>query len=169
MEDIARIVGVKKPALYYYFPSKQDLLFASLDQFTQRMVDGLEEIYNSSASPVDKLRQTFYFHMTAIARYTSDFTVLLSEFKYLKSRRKKQIIARRDRYEGMVRKMIEDGIDDGTFRPVDAKFAAIALLAVVNWMYHWYRDGQLQPEELASRFWDLYFSGLGAMPGPPPA
>lgn len=57
--------------------------------------------------------------------------------------------------------MVENGIDAGEFRLVDAKFAAISFLAVVNWMYNWYKAGQLQPDELATRFWDLYFRGLG--------
>jgi TetR/AcrR family transcriptional regulator len=165
MEEIARAVGVRKAALYYYFPSKQELLFAILDEFTGGMIEGLEKIYSSPSRPADKLRQAFYYHIDAIAKYIDEFTVLLHETKYLKGRRKKQVIARRDRYESLIRRMIQDGVDCGELRVVDAKFAALSFLGVVNWMYHWYRAGQLPPEELAHHFWDLTYRGLGATSG----
>ncbi|HLB12653.1 MAG TPA: TetR/AcrR family transcriptional regulator [Dehalococcoidia bacterium] len=161
MEDIARVVGVRKAALYYYFPSKQELLFAILDEFTGAMIEGLEKIHASPSGPVEKLRQAFHYHIEALAKRTDEFTVL-TETGRLKGRWRKQVIARRDRYEGVIRKMIQDGVDSGELRVVDAKYAALSFLGVVNWMYQWYRAGELPPEELARLFWDLTYRGLGA-------
>lgn len=161
MEGIARVIGVSKAALYYYFPSKQELLFSIVDEFTGSMIEGLEKISASPNRPVKKLREAFYYHIEALAKRTDEFTVLL-EAKFLKGRRKREIIARRDHYEGLIRKMIQNGVDCGELRVVDAKFAALSFLGVVNWMYQWYRAGQLPPEELARLFWDLTYRGLGA-------
>lgn len=161
MEEIARVVGVRKAALYYYFPSKHEILFTILDEFAQGMIEGIEKIYASPNSSVEKLREAFYYHTEALARRTDEFTVLL-EARFLKPRGRKQIIARRDHYEGLIRKMIQEGVDSGELRVVNAKFAALSFLGVVNWMYQWYRAGQLPPDELARLFWDLTYRGLGA-------
>lgn len=162
MEAIAKIVGVKKPALYYYFPGKQDLLYATLDEFTQQLAEGMESIYDSPSTPTEKLEKCFHYHVESLVTRRDEFTVLLAEFKYLKARRKKQIIARRDRYEGIVRRLVQDGIAAGEFRPVKANFAAMSFLAIANWMYQWYKEGRLRPNELAAHFWDLYLRGLAA-------
>ena len=47
----------------------------------------------------------------------------------------------RDEYERCFRKLIEDGVGEGLFRPLDSKVAALALLGAVNWTVRWFRPG----------------------------
>jgi AcrR family transcriptional regulator len=43
MQDIAKACGASKSMLYHYFPTKDDLLYAMLEEHLQRVIVALEE------------------------------------------------------------------------------------------------------------------------------
>jgi AcrR family transcriptional regulator len=57
MQDIAKACGASKSMLYHYFPTKDDLLYAMLEEHLQRVIVALEEALaadpprRTSASP----------------------------------------------------------------------------------------------------------------------
>jgi hypothetical protein len=70
-------------------------------------------------------------------------------------------INRRDRFEGLWRAMIEQGVKEGSFRSMDRSLATFALLGVLNWMITWYRpNGRMPAEAIADQFADLILEGL---------
>ena len=72
-----------------------------------------------------------------------------------------EIIAARDRYENVLRDLIEKGIKDGEFRAVDPKLAVFGILGAINWIARWYRpEGALHAAELGDRFADYLIGGL---------
>lgn len=160
MEDIAQVVGVRKRALYHYFASKDELLFEILKQPTEVMIEHLQEICSSADSPAEKLRRAFYLHIATMVEHLDELRVLLSETKYLKARRRKQIVALRDKYESLFRKLIREGMESGDLRELDVKLVSFSIMGIGNWINQWYRPGGLSPEALASRFWDMLYGGI---------
>jgi len=57
MSDIAKRLGITKPALYYHFPSKMDLYSMVLDG----VLDGLRAVINEAAHAGDPAAQLRYF------------------------------------------------------------------------------------------------------------
>jgi TetR/AcrR family transcriptional regulator, cholesterol catabolism regulator len=88
-------------------------------------------------------------------------SVLLLEYRSLDPHLKASHMPRRHRFEGIWRGIIEDGIKEGIFSPVDPGLTARALLGLMNWTIMWYReDGSLSPEDIAEKYWKLAVSGL---------
>jgi hypothetical protein len=57
---------------------------------------------------------------------------------------------KRDLYESMLRKTLEEGIQIGEFPPVDIKLTVLAILGMCNWLIQWYRyDGFFSAEYIA--------------------
>jgi hypothetical protein len=54
--------------------------------------------------------------------------------------------------------------EDGSVPPVDADLAAKCCFGVANWMYRWYRPGQIQVEELGRFVADFVVGGLAGEP-----
>jgi hypothetical protein len=83
------------------------------------------------------------------------------EFHALPPEKLRHIIAKRDVYERIVRRAIEQGIRAREFVPGDAKMTALAILGAVNWSARWYRPGGAQtPEEIATKFSNYLVRGL---------
>lgn len=57
MDNLAHETGLAKGAIYLHFPAKTDVILAHIDRTAARVVDGLERIAASSASPADKIRE----------------------------------------------------------------------------------------------------------------
>ena len=52
-----------------------------------------------------------------------------------------------------IRRLIREGIQDGSIHPCDPKMTAFALAGALNWIAHWYREDQsLSGAQIAEAF-----------------
>jgi AcrR family transcriptional regulator len=161
MKDIADAVHLQKASLYHHVTGKQDILVTILDQALDLLIDDMEQVAYSNVSPQEKIRAAM---RTYVKRLTEDIdlaTVLLMEHRSLDDDLRVIHVDRRDRFEALWRGIVQEGIDTGVFRPVDARLTSFAFLGVLNWLITWYRqDGSLSGEQIADRFAELLLSGL---------
>jgi hypothetical protein len=60
-----------------------------------------------------------------------------------------------------IRRLIREGIQDGSVEPCDPKMTAFALAGALNWIAHWYREDQsLTPAQIAGAFVTIFEGGL---------
>src|SRR5205814_1376034 len=60
-----------------------------------------------------------------------------------------------------IRRLIREGVHDGSIAPCDPKLAAFALAGALNWIAHWYREDQsLTGAEIAEAFVAIFEGGL---------
>jgi TetR/AcrR family transcriptional regulator len=159
LEDIAEHLGVRKTALYHYFPDKEAILFdchrnalAELD----RILVGARA-FDSAA---ERLAFVIREHVRVMTD-TLEGSPLAFEVTALAPERQRTIIAGRDRYERALRRVIAQGVEDGEFRRVNPKTAVFAILGAINWIARWYRpEGSLHAEELGLEFAGHLVGGL---------
>jgi len=60
-----------------------------------------------------------------------------------------------------IRRLLREGIADGSIGMCDPKMTAFALAGALNWIAHWYRERQSQsPAQIAEAFVALFDNGL---------
>lgn len=160
VRDIATALQVPQSAIYYYFASKEDILFQVVHSATLSMTEGLEELARQDIPPLQKLEEGVRYHLMGMEKYINELIVLLSDTKHLSPKRRKQVVALRDRYEGVLRGIVAEGVAKGEFRDVDPKFTTLCILGMCNWVYTWYKAGELPPHEIASFFLNIILDGL---------
>lgn len=167
VKDVAAEVGMLKGSLYHYIDSKEDLLFAALDQFHRSALRSLERWRSLGDAPLAKIRAVVHGHVAQIARHPARAAVFHHEFRALSPDRRAAISAARDGYERAVRQLILEGQRGGEVCPdVDAKVESLALLGMLNSVYRWYQPGgEWAPEEIGMRFADLAVASLACTPG----
>jgi hypothetical protein len=74
------------------------------------------------------------------------------------------IHAKRKSYERFVRRIVQQGQQDGTFRSdLDERIVAFGLFGMCNWSSTWLQtDGALSTEQIAQMFVALFLDGLTA-------
>src|SRR4029078_10498271 len=71
------------------------------------------------------------------------------------------VLAQRDTYEETFREIVRQGAEEGLFRRVAPKLAALTLLGALNWTAQWYRPGGgKSARELGEEMADLLVRGL---------
>lgn len=160
MQDIADRLGLVKGNLYYYFKSKQDILFHCHVKCMQASLAALEEAESADGSAAERLRELLVRHIHAI---TEDAYggVLLADLETLSAAQRRRYVTMRDRFEAGVRRLIEAGIKAGEFGARDARLAGFAILGAINWIPKWYRpEGELSAGEIAEAFAGQFLRSL---------
>ena len=159
LDDIALHVGVRKTALYHYFPDKQSILHECHREASaelQRIVDGARTL----PSARDQLRHVIREHVRVMTE-TLEGSPLAFEVTAFSPERQQELMEARDRYERAVRRIIQRGIRSGEFRRMDPKVAVFVILGAINWIARWYRpEGALHATELGEQYADHLVRGM---------
>ncbi len=159
LDDIAEHVGVRKTALYYYFADKEAILYECHRESLAEIVRLTKEARKLDRAS-ERLAHVIREHVRVMTD-TLEGSPLAFEVTALSPKRQQEVIAARDRYERELRKIIDEGIKNGEFRPVNSKIAVFAILGAINWIARWYRpEGSLQAPELGTEFATHLVGGL---------
>jgi AcrR family transcriptional regulator len=160
MRDIAERLGLVKGNLYYYFKSKQDILFHCHVKCIAISLAALDEVRAQRLTPAESLRALLVRHIRNI---TEDVYggVLLTDLESLTPSQRKRYVAMRDQFEHGVRKMIRDGVATGDFAEQNVDLAGFTILGAINWIPKWHRpDGRLSSAEIAHSVADQLLRSL---------
>jgi AcrR family transcriptional regulator len=160
VEEIAASLKMKKGNLYYYFRDKESILFACHQYSLDRLMETLVEIEGADAAPDRKLRRLIVAFVHTILDELQG-TALFLDLEALTPAHRKAVIARRDRFDHGLRRIVTQGIESGVFADADAKLLSFAILGAVNWIPRWYSsNGPATSQEIADRFADFLIAGL---------
>jgi AcrR family transcriptional regulator len=161
MQDLAEALGIQRGSLYHYIAAKEDLLWEIMDRAMTRLWTAVAPVARAPSSAVRRLQEAIAAHLAVAASLRDELTILHVELKSLSPARRREMVARRDRYEALFREILEDGIARGEFREVDVRATAFALLGACNWFTQWFRpDGPLGHAHFARWFSELFLRGL---------
>lgn len=170
MDDIARGVGLAKPTLYHYFPSKDDILRAIHEEFIDLLIDRHEQRSATGLAPEQLLLEVMADILELMETHRGHVRVFFEHHRELPASEREAIKVKRDHYQQFVEELITEGIQKGTFRDTDPHLATLATFGMCNWAYQWYRaGGTLRSREVAYQFWNYLVYGISAgnTPSPP--
>jgi TetR/AcrR family transcriptional regulator, cholesterol catabolism regulator len=163
MNDIADAVGIQKPSLYYFFPSKQELLRAVLRPLVDEPYQELRAIAEGSGEPAAKVVDAMVALGRAFGRYRSGMEILVREKleRHLSPEAFREIMREKAAYTELWRRILREGVRSGCFAPLDDKIIAFAAIGALDWMYAWFDPaGELSGEEIARQIASTFLGGL---------
>jgi AcrR family transcriptional regulator len=162
IQDIADAVGILKGSLYYYINSKEDLLFEILEAAHTDALSIIAETRAVEGSALQRVRKFVTLHVRFNAENLVRMGVFFQDFRSLSPERRRVIVEDRDHYDQFLRSLIREGQQEGVICPdLDPKLTAIAILGMMNWIYHWYRPGAgASAAELAENYADFVVAAL---------
>lgn len=164
VDDICAAAGVSKGAFYHHFPTKQAVFLQLLDNW----LAGLDEQFSQARQGAENVAEIF-MRMTAsvpgIFRDADRRLPMFLEFWAQASRDEavwKATIAPYRRYRDYFASLIQQGIAEGVFRPVDPQAAARLVVALAVGML---LQGLLDPQEddwerLTAECMEIVMNGL---------
>ena len=173
IQEIADAVGLLKGSLYHYINTKEDLLYAVIQEAHQHTAALGYEALNMDGGATEKLTMIVHRHLRGAGANLAKVRVFYNEAGSLSPERLQEILADRDSYEHSLRKVIQAGQDEGAFAPdLDPVLTSIAILAILNSVQQWFRpDGPRTIDEVVDTFTDLILRSVAppadATPGGP--
>lgn len=162
LQDVAAAAGLKRPALYYYVKSKEDLLDKLIVEATSGPAQNLIVIgARKEVDPAERLHAMAYWIVEWVATHSDRFLLLIkSEADLSPASAQKFTEGRRVALDAVIG-VINEGIESGAFRRVDARVAAFGVWGLCNWTAWWYRpDGPLSLQSIAQELADMAVESL---------
>ncbi len=141
MRELAEAVGVRQGALYNHFSGKQALLVDLMASHMETLLATLDPALEGASDPVARLKAFARNHVLHHLDHPDDVFLAYMEIRSLEPENRDQIVTLRDRYEGVLRSILEAGRDEGLFQIADASVHARMLLSMMTGATVWYRDG----------------------------
>ena len=162
MAQLAQACGLSKAGLYHYFPSKDAILFESLDRYTKLLMDRLAEVRTRRLEPRHELGEMVRTLMLQYRDSRAHHVALLNDVKSLEPAAREQIRAQERAVVDQLAETLER-VAPGRFDALTRKPATMALLGMINFTFAWLRpDGPMSHEQYAQLVIDLWERGLGA-------
>ena len=170
MIDIAHQAGIGKGTIYEYFKNKEDILselFAFLFRdFDQQFRKALE----TTVHPVDKLKLIVQIYFVDIFRQFENFTKVVMDFwmaemhseKNLDNNIHSRLYEMYVKYISLISEIIQEGIDQKIFRPVNPEHYAAMLIAIFDGLFlQFFMDiNKSRIDDLANSIVDMYLTSL---------
>lgn len=163
LQDIADATGLTRPALYHYFGSKEDLLSRLVSELTVGPADELGEIRaRAGETATGRLRAMAFAVALRQASQPARFRVLVRSEAELPAALSKVYDQGRRRVLKEFSSVIEEGVRQGEFRPVDPRIAALGVIGLCNWVAWWHHPGdQRADESVAGALADMAVASVG--------
>lgn len=162
LDDLAKELGLTKPALYHYVSSKENLLSQIYIQALESFFSYIYEIPSMEHSPTEKMRLFMRRHLkTVVIENLAMFSVFFSEENQLPKEDFQRIHQEKKKFNKVVEDIIEEGIECGSFRQLNPKLTAYAVIGMCNWLYRWYKpdSSPFSPDEIMDQFITLLEHG----------
>jgi AcrR family transcriptional regulator len=161
MSELGTRLNITKPALYYYFHNKEEILVECYRAGIAAIEGLLDKAAVSQGNGLNKVKAYIEAYAKAIVTHDFGRCVAMLDDAELSPKSRREVRALKRRIDVSIRGYVEEGITDGSVVQCNAKLASFALAGAVNWIGTWYRpEGDLSPDEIASEFANLLTQGL---------
>jgi AcrR family transcriptional regulator len=165
IRDIARATHVSLSGLYYYFQSKEELLFLIQDHALGTLLADLDRLLADVDEPEAKLRVLMENHLRYFLANRAEMKVLAHEVESLSGDYRRTVLDQKRRLTEIASGVLQELTPDSGFDP---RVAVFSLFGMMNWIYTWYRPEYDVPvEHLADQMSRLFLHGYTTRALPP--
>jgi AcrR family transcriptional regulator len=151
LEQVTARLGITRPLFYYYFDSKEDLLWRLIGHLGDELLAAAKPVAELEADPGDKLAALVSAHVTALLGNREAFKIYLNERHLVQGTRHQRLKLGEDAYLRLIAAIIEDGQAAGQFKTADSHVLAMLVTGLAHSVLQWYGPGgALGATELAS-------------------
>jgi AcrR family transcriptional regulator len=159
MQDIARACGASKSMLYHYFETKDDLLFAMLDEHLVLLIAAMEQSFDKAADPQARFLLFIQIYVQKSAQARRRHMVAINDLRFLPKARQVPLLKRERKVIRLTADLLK-GLNPRLHASVYKPYALL-LIGMLNWTETWYRpNGTIKPQELCVRIARLFLSGF---------
>ncbi|HEY4901655.1 MAG TPA: TetR/AcrR family transcriptional regulator [Terriglobales bacterium] len=171
MRDLSRLSGMSLAGLYYYFDSKEKLLYHIQKHTFTSIIGRLRQRLASNDNPEERIRIFVHNHVEYAVSNQKAMKVLSHEDDVLKDCHGAELAAIKREYYRICVGLVDDlakserlarvGQNAAAAGGVATRTAVMSLFGMMNWLYTWYKP-RVDPgaEIIARQMSDIFLQGV---------
>ena len=163
LQELADHLGITRPLLYYYFQSKEDLLFRLIGGLGDTLHDRARPIFLSRADPIKKLTAVFKIHAETLLEHPDAFRIYFAERNITGGEGQLAFLNGENEYMNMLTQVVGRGQTLGQVRRGRPRVVALCAVNLLNSTLRWYSPaGDLSAAEIAALISDMALAAIKA-------
>jgi AcrR family transcriptional regulator len=170
LSDVAEYAEIQAPAIYYYFPSRDDLIeevmFCGIGDMRKHLQKVLD-VLPPETSPLDKIMAAVEAHLRHELEISDYTTASIRNSGQIPEQLRTRQLEEEAGYGMIWRRLFDDAVADGQIRPdLDARLAQLLVLGALNWAAEWWDPRRGSVDAIVKTAQSLVRSGLSPADGP---
>ncbi|MEU3474664.1 TetR/AcrR family transcriptional regulator [Rhodococcus sp. 14-2483-1-1] len=149
LTDVAEYAELQAPAIYYYFPSREELIeevmWVGIADMRRHVLAVLDAV-DPASSPMDRILVAVEAHLRHELEISDYTTASIRNAGQLPESIRARQVAEEAKYGKIWQKLFKDAADEGQIRDdLDVKMARMLVIGALNWAAEWWnpRRGSL--------------------------
>jgi TetR/AcrR family transcriptional regulator, cholesterol catabolism regulator len=161
IRDISRATRISLSGLYYYFDSKQKLLYLIQNKTFAFVLERLQLRLQDVCDPPARLRILVGNHIEYFLSHPHEMKVLSHEEDALEEPLHSEVAAIKRKYYGLARKIFDEVAAAGLAPALNPRIAVLSLFGMMNWVYKWHNP-EVDPgaDELTDAIVRIFLHGV---------
>jgi TetR/AcrR family transcriptional regulator, cholesterol catabolism regulator len=161
VRDIARATKMSLSGLYYYFTTKEELLYLIQERCFVTLLQRWEQAADPQMDARVRIRAFAENHLSFFLHNMPEMKVMAHEDESLTGDFQDKILVLKRRYVKVIMDLIGELPGQEGGKAIDIRVATFALFGMMNWIYTWYQPKRDLPfPQLIEQMLRIYFFGL---------
>ena len=161
IRDIARATEMSLSGLYYYFKSKDELLFLIQDYCFSTVIENCHKLLDGVEDPVHRLKLLIENHLHYFVHNMNEMKVLSHEANSIGGDLFKKVNSKKRQYVDLVMELLEEIARRHRLQGIDVRVATFSLFGMMNWIYNWYNPRKdVNVTGLSQNITRIFLTGL---------
>jgi AcrR family transcriptional regulator len=161
IRDISRSTGVSLAGLYYYFHSKEQLLYVIQRHAFETLLSSARAALVKTEDPEERLRTFVRLHLGFFLEHPNEMKVLTHEEQSLRDEFRRELRAIKKAYYRLCFDQVEALKRARRLQGLNTRLAVLSLFGMMNWIYTWYNP-RVDPDSgiMAEHMSETFLSGI---------
>jgi AcrR family transcriptional regulator len=160
LKDISEAAKLSKGGIYHYFSNKHEILYFILDNYTNLLLEGLEEDLKEIADDAAKIHFIMFRHLYTYSTKSPEAKATLIYARNLPSKYFEIIAGKQKKYAQMLTNVLSDFFKGGVQQD-KLKALSFSVFGMCNSIMYWYDPkGHITLEEVSGICYDIFMKGI---------
>ncbi|MHA6642762.1 TetR/AcrR family transcriptional regulator [Mesorhizobium sp. A623] len=164
LTDIAKRARTQTGSIYYHFESREAIVAEVLriaNERTQNQVIHAIEALPPDADVHDRIAAAIHGHLAVVLSGDDYTSAHMRIFDQIPTSLREHFLQVLDESSQFWRSLLQEARAKGQIRDdVDLSVIRLLLIGMMNWSVEWYREGRLEPAQIADQVTILLFEGI---------
>ena len=162
MDEIVSESQTSKGSIYFYFPNKEQLFLALVDQFANLLERRITEAIREHDRGMVKVQAALETCLATFGRYRRQAKVLLVQASGLGNTFEQKRMAVNERFANLIATYLAEAVEVGEIAPLDTEVVAHAWMgAIYSVVIRWVYTGEPAPDRIVQALVPMLLQSVG--------
>ena len=162
VDEIVKESGSSKGAVYFYFPGKQQIFLALVDEFADLLQRRLTNAVDAEKGGVRKVNAALRICLETFGRYRGLAKIFLIQAVGLGTVFEEKRLEIHERFVRLIKSYLDQAVNDGEIPDIDTEVVAYAWMGAINEVViRWVHTGEPEPERVLLTLRGMLLRGIG--------